>query len=55
MIAMITFLIVTWYVAHRIAHVIVTEYGIAGGLLTCAMIYATSLIMERYDKSRYDC
>jgi hypothetical protein len=33
--------------AHRIAHVIVAEYGIAGGLLACGIIYATSLVMDR--------
>jgi len=47
MAAMISFLIVTYYVAHRIAHMIVTEYGVFGGLITCGAIYAISLIMHR--------
>jgi hypothetical protein len=47
MIAMIVFLMATWWVAHRIAHVIVTEYGMAGGLLACAVIYGTSIVMDR--------
>jgi hypothetical protein len=47
-IAMVTFLMATWYVAHRVAHVIVTEYGILGGLVACGVIYATSLIVDLY-------
>jgi hypothetical protein len=47
-IAMVTFMMATWYVAHRVAHVIVTEYGMAGGLVACGVIYATSLVMDRY-------
>jgi hypothetical protein len=47
-IVMLTALIATWWVAHRIAHAIVAEYGIAGGLLACAVIYAASLVMDRY-------
>jgi hypothetical protein len=42
-------LIGTWYVLHRIAHVIVTEYGIPGGLVACAVIYGAGLVMHRYD------
>ena len=30
MIAMVTFKMITWYVAHRVGHVIVTEYGLGG-------------------------
>jgi hypothetical protein len=47
-VAMITFLMATWWVLHRIAHVIVTEYGITGGLVVCGAIYALSLVMDRY-------
>jgi hypothetical protein len=47
-IAMVTSLVATCYVAHRVAHLVVAEYGIAGGLVTCAVIYATSLVMNRY-------
>jgi hypothetical protein len=46
--AMVTVLAATWYVAYGVAHLIVTEYGIAGGLVACAVIYATSLVMDRY-------
>jgi hypothetical protein len=28
--------------------VIVTEYGITGGLVVCGAIYALSLVMDRY-------
>ena len=47
MAAMILCLMVMYYVAHRIAHTIVTEYGLLGGLITCGAIYAISLIMHR--------
>ena len=46
-VAMIVFLMVSYYVAHRIAHAIVTEYGLLGGLITCGAIYSISLIMHR--------
>jgi hypothetical protein len=48
MIAMIVFLMATWWVLHRIAHVIVTEYGLLGGLLALAVIYVTGIVMDRY-------
>jgi hypothetical protein len=48
-IAMITFLIAAWYVLHRIAHVIVTEYGLLGGVITCGVLYAIGLVMDRYE------
>jgi hypothetical protein len=47
MAAMIVFLMVTYYVAHRIAHAIATEYGLLGGFIACGAIYAISLIMHR--------
>jgi hypothetical protein len=47
MVAMIVFLMATWWVLHRIAHVIVTEYGILGGLVTLGAIYITGLIVDR--------
>jgi hypothetical protein len=47
MAAMIVYLVVMYYVAHRIAHVIVTEYGLLGGFITCGAIYAIALIMDR--------
>jgi hypothetical protein len=47
--AMITFLIATWYVLHRMALVIVDNYGILGGVIACGVIYAIGLVMDRYD------
>jgi hypothetical protein len=47
MAAQIVFLMVTFYVAHRIAHAIVTEYGLLGGFITCGAIYAIGLLMDR--------
>jgi hypothetical protein len=49
MIAMIVFLIAAWWALHRIAHVIVTEYGLLGGVITCGVIYAIGLVMHRYE------
>ena len=34
---------------EEIAHVIVTEYGMAGGLVACGVVYATGLVMDRYN------
>ena len=45
--AMIVCLAAMYYVGHRIAHVIVTKYGLLGGFITCGAIYAISLIMHR--------
>jgi hypothetical protein len=45
---MLATLLATWYVAHWVARLIVTEYGIFGGLVACGVIYVTALIMERY-------
>jgi hypothetical protein len=47
MVAMIVFLMAAWWVLHRIAHVIVTEYGMLGGLIACGAIYITGLIVDR--------
>jgi hypothetical protein len=47
MVAMIVFLTATWWVLHRIAHAIVTEYGLLGGLIACGAIYITGLIIDR--------
>jgi hypothetical protein len=47
MVAMIVFLMATWWVLRRIAHAIVTEYGLLGGLIACGAIYITSLIIDR--------
>jgi hypothetical protein len=48
-IAMATLLIATSYVLRRVAHLIVTEYGVLGGVITCGALYATALIMDRYN------
>jgi hypothetical protein len=45
---MVAFLIATWYLVRRVAHLIVTEYGLLGGVLACVAIYATGLIMDRH-------
>ena len=36
LVAMLTLLMATWWVAHRIAHAIDAEYGVAVGLVACA-------------------
>jgi hypothetical protein len=46
-ITLITLLMATWWALHKLAHAIVTEYGITGGLVVCGAIYASSLVMER--------
>ena len=51
-ITLITVLMATWWVLHKLAHVIVTEYGITGGLVVCGAIYASSLVMDHYN---YEC
>ena len=48
-ITMAALLMATSYVLHWVAHVIVTEYGLLGGVITCGALYATGLIMHRYD------
>jgi hypothetical protein len=47
-ITLITLLMATGWVLHKLAHVIVTEYGISGGLVVCGVIYASSLVMDRF-------
>ena len=47
-ITLITLLIAASWVLHKLAHVIVAEYGIIGGLVVCGVIYASSLVMDRY-------
>jgi hypothetical protein len=48
-ITMITFLIALWWVMHWVARLIVTEFGILGGLVACGVFFCTSLIMHHYD------
>lgn len=50
MAAMAVCLAAMYYVAHRIAQAIVTDYGLLGGYITCGAIYAVSLIMDRRGK-----
>jgi hypothetical protein len=45
---MVAFLIAAGYVLHRIAHLIVTEYGLLGGVIACGVIYPAGMIMDRY-------
>jgi hypothetical protein len=37
------------YLVHWVAQLIVTEYGLLGGVITCGALYATGLIMDRYN------
>jgi hypothetical protein len=48
-ITMVTLLMAASYLVHWVAHVIVTEYGVLGGVITCGALYATGLIMDRYN------
>ena len=53
---MITCMMFIWYVAHRVAHMIVTEYGLLGGLVAMIVIYTASLVMDHYGlKSESEC
>jgi hypothetical protein len=45
--ALILCLMAIYYVTHRIAHAIVTEYGLLGGFIAGCVLYAISLIMDR--------
>jgi hypothetical protein len=46
--AMLASLLATWHVAHWVMRLIVTEYGILGGLVACGVIYVTSLMMDHH-------
>ena len=48
-ITLVTFPIATSYLVRWVAHLIVTEYGLLGGVITCGALYATGLIMDRYN------
>jgi hypothetical protein len=48
-ITLITLLIAASWVLHKLAHVIVAEYGITGGLVACGALYALSLVMDHYN------
>ena len=44
---MIAALLAAFHGLHKIAHMIVTEFGVPGGVIACGVIYAISLIMDR--------
>ena len=46
--AMFAFLIALWWSVHWVARLIVTEYGILGGLFACGVCFVTALIMDRH-------
>ena len=46
--AMLAFLIVTWHAVHWVARLIVTEFGILGGLIACSVCVVTAVIMDRH-------
>ena len=47
--AMLGYLIALWWVVHWVAGLIVTEYGILGGLVALGVIGVTTVIMDHYD------
>ena len=47
--AMFAFLIALWWVVHWVAGLIVTEFGILGGLVAFGVIGVTTVIMHHYD------
>jgi hypothetical protein len=48
-IIMATLPIAASYLVHWVAHLIATEYGLLGGVIACGALYATALIMDRYN------
>jgi hypothetical protein len=51
-VAMIVSLAAMYYVAHGIAHVIVTEYGLLGGFITCGATRSIEEALNRWDIGR---
>ena len=45
---MLATLLATWYVAHWVASLIVTEYGVIGCLVSLGVCFAASVIMDRH-------
>jgi hypothetical protein len=41
-------LIALWWSVHWVAGLIVTEFGILGGLVACGVCYVTAVIMDRH-------
>jgi hypothetical protein len=52
-IMMIVTLVAVMYGWHKIAHIIVMEYGLLGSAITCGVLYVVALIMERRDTRRH--
>ena len=48
-IMMIATFLAVMYGWHKIAHIIVTEYGLLGAAITCGIIFVVTLIVERRD------
>ena len=46
--AMFAFLIALWWSVHWVALLIVTEFGILGGLFACGVCFVTAVIMDRH-------
>ena len=46
--AMLAYLIALWWVVHWVARLIVTEFGIVGGLVALGVIGVTTVIMDHY-------
>ena len=46
--AMFAALIAIWWVWHWVAILIVTEYGILGGLIACGVCFVAAVIMDHY-------
>jgi hypothetical protein len=46
--AMLLSLIITWHAVHWGARLIVTNFGIVGGILACGLFFAISCMMDRY-------
>jgi hypothetical protein len=48
--AMLGYMTALWWVVHWVAGLIVTEYGILGGLVALGVIGVTTVIMDHYDR-----
>jgi hypothetical protein len=46
--AMLLSLIITWHAVHWGARLIVTNFGIVGGILACGLFFVISCVMDRY-------
>jgi hypothetical protein len=41
-------LIALWWSVHWVARLVVTEYGLLGGLVACGVCYVTAVMMDRH-------